>query len=195
MTHQDSDQEDPVALALLGFMKCIGARDKHEVYLSTPITTGPAFITWRQQHRAQLSPADPHYEASHALNVATPNRMRVQPLVQSLRERFAERLVIDPTGLEDVTEWKQRHYRDFWCSLIERYVAIIIFSDGWQFSAGCISEFAAAIRSSAETYTETFSPLPKEKGVALIESALAEMGHLDIPCEDQRDGLLAVRAA
>lgn len=195
MTDQGSDQADHVALALLGFMKCVGARDKHEVYLSTPITTGPAFIAWHQQNRAQLSPADPHYETLHEANVITPNLQRVHPLVESLRQRYDRRLVIDPTGLDDVADWEQRHYHLFWCSLIERYAAIVVFADGWQFSVGCINEFAAAVRSSAEIYTETISTLGKEDGIALIEAALADMDRLGIDCEDQRNALLAVRAA
>lgn len=191
----NSNQDNPAARTLLSFIKCVGAREKHEVYLSTPITTGRAFVTWRQMSGSQIDPSHPHYESQHYANVIALNLQRVPSLVAQLRARYSGRLVIDPTSLEDISGWEQEDYLRFWCSLIEEYVAIAIFAEGWQFSTGCIGEFATALRFSAEIYSESFAPLSKHDGEHLIRAAIAEVEELSLDSEPLRLGLRAVESA
>ena len=152
--HNDDSRHAPRAhpdagRALLTFARCFGARKSHEVYLSTPITTGEAFVTWRHTHGAHISLDNPSYESLHYEHVIAANITRVAPLVAELRKRYSDRLVIEPTPLE-ADGWTQRQYRDFWCALIEQYVAVVVLADGWQFSTGCVFEFATAIKSGKD---------------------------------------------
>lgn len=195
LTSQIPAQDDPVASALLSFVRCLGARDGHEAYLSTPITTGRAFVAWRHLSGASIAPGHPHYESLHHENVVALNLQRVPPLLAAMRERYPGKLVIDPTSLEDIAGWEQPDYHRFWCALIERYVAVVMFADGWQFSTGCIHEFAAALRSGSQVHDESFTPLSKEDGLALVGAAIAEIEALGVDSEPLRTSLRAVEQA
>ncbi|HVB42897.1 MAG TPA: hypothetical protein VNF47_09360 [Streptosporangiaceae bacterium] len=178
-----------IADALLGFASCFGARDRSEVYLSAPITTGRAFVAWQRLVGSQLSPDHPHYESLHHKNVVELNLRQVPPLLAKIRSRFPGRLVIDPTSLDDVPGWEQEDYHRFWCSLIERYISVVVFADGWHFSTGCIYEFATALRSADQILDETFAPLSRAEGTRLIRQAIAEIEQLSLDSTLLRRGL------
>jgi hypothetical protein len=183
------------ARALLSFAKCFGARDGHEVYLSAPITTGEAYVIWRNTHGSELTHDDPGYKSLHYENVVSTNLMRVAPLVAQLRRRFPERLVIDPTSLADLPGWEQTDYHEFWCHLIERYAALVIFADGWQFSTGCVREFATAIQGKIKTVDQSLAPLTLRDGISLISAAIVEFDRLHVDSSRLRQGLTAAERA
>ena len=153
------------AAALHSFTRCFGARDDHEVYLSTPITTGHAYVLWRHSSGSQVAQDNPQYSSLHYEHVISTNLTRVAPLVSFLRDRFPDRLVMDPTYLEDIQGWEQEDYHDFWCNLIEKYAAMVVFADGWQFSTGCVSEFATALRTGKKVYAQSLTPLTPREGL------------------------------
>src|SRR5205809_514466 len=103
--------------ALLSFARCLGARERSEVYLSAPITTGKQFVAWRRTADGSLERDHPEYAERHREQVVETNIARVAPLVRTLRERFAGRLVIDPTALAGVPGWLQEDYHDLWCAV------------------------------------------------------------------------------
>jgi len=195
MPAENPDPQSPVARAMLSFIRCLGARERHEVYLSTPITTGRAFVAWRKLADPLIRPGHPRYESLHYDNVTARNIARIPPLLDTLRRRYPDRLVIDPTSLADIDGWQQEDYHRFWCTLIARYAAITIFAADWQFSTGCINEFAAALASSAQIYSESLTPLTKKDGTALIEAAIDELDGTGIDAEPLRSGLRAVYEA
>jgi hypothetical protein len=185
----------PVGPALLSFAKCFGARDSHEVYMSAPITTGEAYVAWRHNHGAPITRDHPQYESLHYENVISANVTRVGPLVAKLRRRYPDRLVIDPTSLDNIDGWSQSDYHDFWRALIEKYVALVVFADGWQFSTGCVYEFATALRSGKEVYAESLKPLDRQDGLHMIAAAVAEFENLNVDAESLRRALQSVERA
>lgn len=185
----------PVGPALLSFARCFGARDSHEVYMSAPITTGEAYVTWRHNNGSGITRDHPQYESLHYENVISANVTRVGSLVAKLRRRYADRLVIDPTSLDNVDGWSQSDYHNFWCALIEKYVALIVFADGWQFSTGCVYEFATALRSGKESVTESLRPLDRQDGLHMIATAIAEFERLNVDAESLRRAFQAVEQA
>ena len=66
MASDRSGPADPVQRAMLGVLPSVGARPNHEVYFSTPITTGEQFVQWRR-HGNWLS--DIELEEEHAVEV------------------------------------------------------------------------------------------------------------------------------
>ncbi|HSV65451.1 MAG TPA: hypothetical protein VLJ59_06020 [Mycobacteriales bacterium] len=173
----DSGRQQPSVAhsTMLSFAGCLGARDRSEVYLSAPITTGELFVAWRQSAAGSLDRDHPDYPELHREHVMATNIARVAPLVGWLRDAFAGRLVIDPTVLADVPGWRQQDYHDFWCALIRRYVDTVVFADGWQYSHGCVAEFATAVSVGARLLTERLENLDLARAVELVGAAVARL--------------------
>lgn len=180
---------------MLSFARCLGARDREEVYVSTPITTGHAYVTWRNNESGQIDRAHPLYSDLHREHVIEKNIARVRPVISNFRSRFRDQLVIDPTALHDIDDWEQLDYHAFWCALIEQYVRTVIFTDGWQFSTGCVREFAAAIRIQARILTEDLRPLTIPVGIQLIGEAVLKLEELDVDPESLRSAFTLVKEA
>ena len=161
------------------------------MYLSTPITTGEAFVTWRHTHGAHISLDNPSYESLHYEHVIATNITRVAPLVAELRKRYSDRLVIEPTPLE-ADGWTQRQYRDFWCALVEQYVAVVVLADGWQFSTGCVYEFATAMIVGKRVLNQSLQPIASQEGLNMIDGAIEEFEDLNVDSADLRDAHRAV---
>lgn len=196
MTAAQPSEAEITASALHSFTRCFGARDDHEVYVSAPITTGQAYVVWRHSHGSQVTRDHPQYDSLHYQHVISTNLTRVAPLVRRLRESFPDRLVIDPTSLEDIPGWSQEDYHDFWCNLIEKYAAMVVFADGWQFSTGCVSEFATALRTGKKVYTQSLAPLTQHDGLTMVANAADEFDTLNVDSRPLRRAMrVAERAA
>jgi len=165
------------------------------VYLSAPITTGEAYVTWRHKHGASLTRDHPRYESLHYEHVISTNITRVGPLVTKLRRQYPDRFVIDPTSLDNVDGWTQNDYHNFWRALIEKYISLIVFADGWQFSTGCVYEFATALRSGKDIFTESLQGLDHQDGLRMIAMAVTEFEGLNVDAEPLRQALKAAEQA
>lgn len=133
----------------------------HVVYVSTPITTGPAYLDWLSSH--QGAPAADRERARQAM--VRGNIAAVEPLVRAVPDRFPGAYVIDPTVLEDVPGWTQADYHRFWVEVIVTHVDEIVLADGWTASVGCSVEFAVAMLLQLPAYLSDFSPLSVNEGV------------------------------
>jgi hypothetical protein len=142
-------------------------------YVSVPITTGPLFLRWFKERGAKLDPASHEYREEHYRSVILPNLEHARNRILELR-RESSKIVIDPTAFEP-PEWTQDEYRYFWGKVIEHYVNIVVFLDGWQYSSGCCFEFLTATRCGADTITENKQPIGRETGIELITAAIQEI--------------------
>jgi hypothetical protein len=173
---KEQRRESTTAEAMVGLLSCVGARRRHEVYLSTPITTGEAFVTWRR--RGRLETEHPDYRTLHREHVIDKNLERIRPVVARLRQHYSDRLVIDPTALDDVVGWEQSDYHEFWCAVVATYAAEVVFADGWQFSTGCVAEFAAASEAGIPMRREDLSTLSLDDGLRLATDAVSQLDRL-----------------
>lgn len=160
-----------LARAMLDLLGCV-VDGKGAVYVSTPITTGRLFVSWRLGRGRWLTPGTPEYGHQLLLHVVEPNRRDAEAVVHRTREAFGS-CVIDPSRLPDVDlpGWSQACYHFLWADAIERYVRAIVFRDGWQFSTGCILEFHAGAAQGLELLDEELKPFTAEDGERLIEEA------------------------
>lgn len=142
-------------------------------YVSTPITTGRRLneARWLFADAAAQAELD---EDSLRKHVIEPNREEATALAAVLRESH-RRVVINPSGVEDLSGWKQENYLYFWGRVIEEFVECAVFLDGWQYSNGSSYEFFMAAKSNVPTLAADLSPLTVTQGLSLIESALAEV--------------------
>jgi hypothetical protein len=119
-----------VADAMLDILGC-ALPPRSAVFLSTPITSGPRYVAWRQaQGDVVLAP-----------DVVAANVEDGRQHAAQLRQRYA--VVITPTELH-VEHWTPAHYRAFWSEVMDRYVRLIVLGDGWSLSTGCVTEFIMA---------------------------------------------------
>lgn len=189
VTGAASRDSKATAEAMLSFAVALGARPRQEVYFSTPITTGYAYVLWRQENAQSIGQDHPRYRELHRAEVINLNIARAAPLVEQLRMEFPGQLVVNPAGLADIDEWAQCDYHDFWCAVIRRFAAVAVFADGWQFSRGCVAEYATAVECGVKILRQDLAPLAGEAGSTLVAQAVATLDDLREDTSDLRNAL------
>jgi len=168
-------EAEATARAMLDFAVALGARAHRELYLSTPITTGHAFVQWRRSSAASVGRDHPRYWELHREQVVKPNIERTVPIEKFLRSKFPDYMIINPAGLADIDGWRQVDYHRFWCAVIERFAEVVVFTDGWQFSIGCVQEFITAARVNSKMLDQKLKPLDSKTGLTMIADAVTSL--------------------
>jgi len=163
-----------VADSLIEAMDAVLHDHRDAVYVSTPITTGPQFVTWWQNRGHRLAKEDPEYQAEFGQVVAD-NIAAVRPLIERVERGLAGRPVIDPTRLGPIAGWQQPDYHAFWVRVIHRFARTVVFAEGWEYSSGCSLEFAAAMADGLQTLDAELRPLSRQAGQARLAAATAEL--------------------
>jgi hypothetical protein len=172
---------------LVGFARRCGAVDHGSVYVGTPITTGPEYLTWRRGLNgppASLGAAEAAAAEHARLQVIAGNRERVRALVDKVRHT-ASVPVIDPSALADVEAWDQADYHGFWTTVIARFGKTVVFADGWTFSEGCSVEFATAVSMRLPVFDERLEPVDYDEGLRMLREATAELRAAGAPTQTQ----------
>ena len=170
-------------IALIG--RC--ADDRYPIsYLCVPITTGRAHIEWHAQHGH--TPDVVGRSRAGRKGTMAANRRRGRETADRLRAILTG-TVIDPSRLADVPGWEQTDYHFFWTRVIERYAEKVLFSDGWQYSVGCVIEFAKAVQLGLPTLTEHLIPLDATAGKRLVRAAIDEYDAVGLNAEALRQSL------
>lgn len=146
-------------------------------YLSGPITTGRRFIDWWRGDGHALAAGSEEYRAALRERVIAPNEDALKLTAELLRARNAQP-VIEPASLF-VGHWSQTDYLELWERFITDHASRILLMDGWEFSAGCASEFCRAHLDGVPTARIDGTPVVARDGIAAIRRALAEVEALD----------------
>lgn len=146
-------------------------------YLSGPITTGRRFIDWWRGGGHSLVAGSEEYRAALRKRVIAPNEEALKLAAELLRARHVEP-VIEPATLF-VSHWSQTDYLELWERFITDHASRILLMDGWEFSAGCASEFCRAHLDGVPTVRIDGTPVVARDGIAAIRRALAEVETLD----------------
>ena len=156
-----------------------GVDDRHPVtYVSVPITTGRGYLDWCIRHSDGSRPSTKAWAVRQEVSQA--NRRHAREVIVRLRMQLSG-MIIDPSRLVDIDDWKQSDYHTFWLKVIGRYVDKLIFVDGWQYSVGCTTEFAEGARLGLPLFTEHCRQLDVSSGLSLVRAALEEYqaAHVD----------------
>jgi hypothetical protein len=162
------DHPDEVAMVAETFATVVEGRVAR--YVSSPLTTGELFIGWRGSNSAP-DPGDVAYAEAFRRAVIEPNRDNARTFVARLRADCTD-VVIDPTSLPNLPGWTQEDYRSLWGEVIRRYVRLVVFRNGWEFSDGCTYEFFVAAGQGVLMTHEDISPIGEEEGIRLIRAAI-----------------------
>lgn len=181
MTTQDKPVWQLEASALMSMIACCGIRPHSATYVSTPITTGPAWLAWQQAAGPGEIDADAHRQ-----QVIVPNLHRAQRLIQKIRTAEGRRQhpVIDPISLDDVPHFTQPDYHRLWAGVVRRFAARVVFLEGWQYSTGCAVEYRVALERHLDLFDEDLKPLGLDKALRLLRDAEARLGQTaSVPIE------------
>lgn len=146
-------------------------------YLSGPITTGRRFIDWWRAGGYAFPPDSEDYRSALRRNVIALNEEALKLTAELLRAKHSEP-VIEPASLF-VSHWSQDDYLELWEQFITDHASRILLMDGWEFSAGCASEFSRAHLDGVPTARIDGTPVVVRDGIAAIRRALAEVEALD----------------
>jgi len=146
-------------------------------YLSGPITTGRRFLDWWQRDGAALGEGTPGYASGLRAHVIRPNEDELKAVADHLRTLLNEP-VIEPASLF-ISHWSQHEYLELWEQFITDHASRILLIDGWEFSAGCASEFCRAQLDGVRTERSDGTPVVASDGIAAIRRVLAEVRKLD----------------
>ncbi len=149
------------------------------VYLSIPITTGKYFSDWHIRGRTNQKI---RYIKAIRDKVFPNKYTNLLNKENNIINKF-RRPVINPELLNDVPGWKQEDYHTLWAHIIKKYVDIVIFADGWQYSNGCTYEFLISHKNNVSTIDEKQNTLSLNKGIKLVDSAIEKMESYGISTE------------
>jgi hypothetical protein len=158
-------ETDPTGELILSAFLCAGAAEREVVYVSTPITTGALLIEFG-------SDASPHKSQAEVIRA---NIAGAKGVTERARVAFPGELIIEPTSLSDVPGYEQADYHRLWCALIERYANVVVFNDGWQYSTGCVAEFATAALSGLRILDHQLNEMPIPDGARLLDAAISRL--------------------
>ncbi len=147
------------------------------LYCSAPVTSGKRYLDWLEcigKNFIDIDRADKNYHDSHFREVIEPNRKHAQRFIFQLREE-TEQIVIDPTALSPIPEWKQQDWRSFWRQVIEKYVSTVFLVDDWQYSNGCVYEFWIAQKNEIPTLNEDRQTLNLATGINMIAETIVKV--------------------
>ncbi len=148
-------------------------------YLSGPITTGPRFIQWWLDAGHGLEAKSDEYADGLRSAVILPNENEIKVTAEILRARGGE-AVVEPASLF-VSDWSQKDYLRLWEEFITAHARRILLLDGWEFSAGCATEFCRAHLEGIPTTLVDGSPIVARDGVDAIARARASVEELPNP--------------
>lgn len=147
--------------AILQAWKC-ALGDKKVIYLSGPITTGRQML---ENIRAGVIIADEV--------IARENSAALVGAADTLRRELND-IVLEPATL-CIPGWSQAEYLRLWKECIKRYVSVVMFMPGWQYSVGCVTEFGFAKTHGVNTQKIDGTELSSEEALALLDGARSNL--------------------
>jgi hypothetical protein len=190
MSFSSTSTSQPLAAIRQVWRSAFGSR--RVSYLSGPITTGQRFLEWWTETGHSLAPDSAAYRESLHEQVILYNEARLKLAAEMLRAKGADP-VIEPASLF-ISGWSQRDYLELWEQFIVDHASRIPLLDGWEYSAGCASEFCRAHVEGVPTARIDGSPIVARDGIAAIDRALARVEALEPPPVYLLEALRAARA-
>ena len=140
--------------------------DVKAAYVSTPMTSGRRLMDQISDKKRDLSK-----EERRAVMVS--NRRYAESLAERVSEISSR--VINPYSLDDMRGWEQPDYHRFWIEVIDQCVASCYFVKDWEYSTGCVIEYAEALRQGVSIFDHTLKPVSLERGCAMLRRSIVEL--------------------
>jgi hypothetical protein len=167
------DADDCRPLMLAAYKSIIS--DQNVIYCSGPITSGRLAIVWFQNHPSQPHDIDAlprDLRRDFDKTVVDENTNQLKLLASSIRNKTGK-LVIDPSVLTE-GNWKQEHWREFWCEVISQFAEAVVLAPEWEFSKGTCSECLFALQNGIPVRLHDGSNVNLQRATEDIRLAMNE---------------------
>lgn len=156
--------------------------DRTALYIAMPITSGRRLWNLAKrigiQNLEQISSLHPRLFEQE---VFEPNLNDATQMVRGIRSRYSQP-VIDPSRLV-VREWTQEQYRSVWRAVISSKVSLLIVSNMWEYSIGCVEEVSSALENRIPILDQSDRLLTLNDISSAIAGALADALDADISAD------------
>jgi hypothetical protein len=151
--------------------------DEQAIYCSSELTSGARLHDAMRDHkvktRAELR--EKMGKTWYETNIFDANVKLGKEFAQSVRHALSDKtMVITPAPFLAPT-WTQPEYLHFWEMLLRTKIKSVWFNRNWQFSNGCVFEFAVARDAAIPTLDHNGKTLDLDKAMQLIESAIGQL--------------------
>ena len=164
--------------------------DNDILYVSCPINTGMRFIDWYSSVGYKLDMNSDVYTREKKLNVTDKNINKAKDTIKNIR-RMTKKVVIDPTNIENnVLQWSQNEFYEFWDRVIKELVNEIVFLDGWEYSIGCCCEYLSATKSNINIFTQNMEVLSVNEAIYKIKTSIKHYEKLNLQDSFRLKGIL-----
>jgi hypothetical protein len=191
----DRSFDDEVAIALSAMDSVLlGSK---AVYASSELTSGRRAQRLQREHnvpnhvslRDGLGPD--HY---HTL-LWSPNVAEAVAFAEELRSRLGTADVVISPAPFSAPSWPQTAYLLFWEQVIRTRIRSVYFNDGWEYSTGCVFEFAIATDVGLPTFDRAARRLPALEAIERVGRAIAEMESSQLDSRNLRTSLTRLEQA
>lgn len=182
-----------VEIALSAFDSILN--EERAIYHSSELTTGKRLnalfrahgVRERRELKAKMG------EEAFRRQVWDPNVAEANAFARELHHRLGGEIVITPAPFAS-PGWTQAEYLAFWETVIRTRCKAVYFSEEWEYSSGCVFEFAVALDAGLPTFQADGRTLSVEEGRARIAAAIAELEAEGLDVEPLREALARLEA-
>lgn len=147
------------------------------IYCSSELTSGYTLRMALLEHHLKTAAELKQKLGSDwfAKNIWDINVKAAIDFAESVRAKSAYKtLVITPAPFS-APGWSQHEYLAFWETLLRTRVRSAWFNRNWQYSNGCVFEFAVAQDAGLPTFDYEGKILDRETGITLIKNAIKQL--------------------
>lgn len=137
------------------------------VYVSTPITSGKAFV----QAASDGVVGDELKKLT--ADIVGIHKIAAARLSAHLRTTLKS-VVVNPAQMPDIPDWTQTDYRAYWAEFIKRFCDKIYFVNGWEYSRGCAYEMLRAIECGRKVYDHNQAQISPTRALERLNEAITD---------------------
>lgn len=146
------------------------------VYLGTPINSGPGLVRHLRAERDATPRAVPRKQILHTpapVAVVRDNTSDLPVIRMRISQAYPTATLIDSTSF-DVPGWTQGDYYRVCTELVARFTFAAVFGPGWHLSRGCQVELVAALTHDVPTFDARMEPLTASTVRARLSDAIGD---------------------
>lgn len=151
--------------------------DERAIYCSSELTTGARLYEALRENKLKTAAElkEKLGKAWFGTNIFDANVKLGKEFARCVRNSVTDKTIVITPGPFLAPTWSQPEYLFFWETLLRTRIKSACFNRNWQFSNGCVFEFAVAHDAGVPTLDHNGKPLELDEGLQLIESAIQQL--------------------
>ena len=151
--------------------------DERAIYCSSELTTGARLYEALRENKLKTA-AELKEKLGRdwfGTNIFDVNVKLAKEFAQCVRNSLTDKTIVITPGPFVAPTWSQPEYLFFWETLLRTRIKSACFNRNWQFSNGCVFEFAVANDVGLQTLDHNGKSLDLYEGFLLIDSAIRRL--------------------